>query len=64
MVPVAKFPGAYVFFGGLCFCGGTVFIGTTDIKGFIAPKPAKPGKDVGGQNLNKIPQMGYIVHIG
>jgi hypothetical protein len=64
IIPVAEFPGAYPLLGGPGFRGGAVLIGTADIEGIVAPEPAKPGKDIGGEDLDKVPQVGYVIDIG
>jgi hypothetical protein len=48
VIAVAEFLGAYPLFGGPVFRGGTVFIGTADIEGVVAPEPAESRKGVGG----------------
>jgi hypothetical protein len=48
MIPVAQFLGAYPLFRSLILGSGAVFIGTAYIEGVIAPKPAEPGKGIGG----------------
>jgi hypothetical protein len=64
MITVAEFPGGDTFFQGLGFGGGAVFIGTTDVHGFITVLPAEPGKNVGGKHLYEISQVGDVVDIG
>jgi hypothetical protein len=64
VVTVAEFPRADSFLGGPGFRSGAVFVGSANIEGFVPFKPAESGKGVGGQDLNKIPQMGHVVHIG
>jgi hypothetical protein len=64
MVAVTEFAGAYPLFGGFGFRGGTIFIGTANIERFVGTEPAEPGKTVGGEHLNKIPQMRHVVHVG
>jgi hypothetical protein len=63
MIPVTECLRADPFFSSSIFSGSTVFIGTTYIKGIVASEPAKPGKGIRGQDLNQIPQVGYIIHI-
>jgi hypothetical protein len=64
MVVITEFPRRYPLLCGFGFRGGTVFVCAADIKGFVTPQPAKPGKDIGGQYLNQVPQVRHIVYIG
>jgi hypothetical protein len=64
IVPVAKRPGGYALLGGPGFGGGAVFVGSAYIEGLETPDSAKPGKDIGGEHLDKVAQMGHVIHIG
>jgi hypothetical protein len=48
IVPVAELLGAYPFLSGPGLGGSAVLVGAADIERLIAPKPAEPGKGVGG----------------
>jgi hypothetical protein len=63
-VAVAELPGTYPFFRGPCFGSCTVFVGTADIESLVTTESAKSGKDIGGKNLDQVPQMGNVVYIG
>jgi hypothetical protein len=54
---------SYPLFQSLCLGGCPVFIGTTDIEGFVASKPAGSGKDICRQDLNEIAKVGNIVDV-
>ena len=64
VVAVAQFAGSYPLFGGACFGGGAVFVGSADVQGLITPQTAKAGERVGGQHLDQVPQVGDVVNIG
>jgi hypothetical protein len=64
MVAVTEFSRGNSLFPGLGFRGSTVFIGSTNIEGFIALLTAVTCKHIGGKHLDEVPQMGNIIHIG
>jgi hypothetical protein len=64
VITVAEFLGAYPLLGGPVFCGSTIFISTAYIEGVIPPESTEPGKGVGGQDLDKITEVGHIINIG
>jgi hypothetical protein len=64
VITVAEFLGTYPFLDRPILRGSAVFIGTTYIEGIVPPEPAEPGKGIGRQDLNKIPQVGHIINIG
>jgi hypothetical protein len=64
VIAVAQFPGAYALLRGPGLGGGAVFVGTADVEGIVTPEPAKPGKGIGGKDLDQVTQMGNIVYIG
>jgi hypothetical protein len=61
---VAELPGTYALLEGFGFRGGSIFICPTDVQRFVAAGPAKTGKDVGGEDLNEVSQMGNVVNVG
>jgi hypothetical protein len=53
----------YALLRGLGLGGGTVFVGPADVQRLEPAEPRTAGEYVGGKHLDKVAEMGDIVHV-
>ena len=63
VIIVAELAGCLSFLKGTCLGGGSVFVGSANIKGLVTTAAAESREHVGTEYLNEISQMGNIVNV-